>query len=81
MEQKEQQTQEIAEDLGIDPQDIYQMTQIKDDTFLKSEGIENGKDLCAVKTRDGSLKVVSKNAEGKFEESPDFKNGSNASWL
>lgn len=77
MEQKEQQTQEIAEDLGIDPQDIYQMTQIKDDTFLKSEGIENGKDLCAVKTRDGSLKVVSKNAEGKFEESPDFKNGSN----
>lgn len=77
MDEKEQKTQEVAEDLGIDPQDIYQINQIKDDSFLRSEGITNGNELCAIKTRDGMLKMVSKNSEGKFEESPDFKNSSN----
>lgn len=77
MNEKEQKTQEVADDLGIDPQDIYQISQIKDDSFLRSEGITNGNELCAIKTRDGMLKMVSKNAEGKFEESPDFRNSSN----
>lgn len=77
MDEKEQKTQEVAEDLGIDPQDIYQINQIKDDSFLRSEGITNGNELCAIKTRDGMLKMVSKNAEGKFEESPDFKGSTN----
>lgn len=77
MDEKEQKTQEVAKDLGIDPQDIYQISQIKDDSFLRSEGITNGNELCAIKTRDGMLKMVSKNAEGKFEESPDFRNSSN----
>ena len=31
MNEKEQKTQEVADDLGIDPQDIYQISQIKDD--------------------------------------------------
>lgn len=77
MDEKEQKTQEVAKDLGIDPQDIYQISQIKDDSFLRSEGITNGNELCAIKTRDGMLKMVSKNSEGKFEESPDFRNSSN----
>lgn len=77
IDEKEQKTQEVADDLGIDPQDIYQISQIKDDSFLRSEGITNGNELCAIKTRDGMLKMVSKNAEGKFEESPDFRNSSN----
>lgn len=77
MDEKEQKTQEVAEDLGIDPQDIYQINQIRDDSFLRSEGIKNGEELSAIKTRDGALKMVSKNAEGKFEESPDFKNSTN----
>ena len=77
MNEKEQKTQEVADDLGIDPQDIYQISQIKDDSFLRSEGITNGNELCAIKTRDGMLKMVSKNSEGKFEESPDFRNSSN----
>ena len=77
MDEKEQKTQEVADDLGIDPQDIYQISQIKDDSFLRSEGITNGNELCAIKTRDGMLKMVSKNSEGKFEESPDFRNSSN----
>ena len=79
MNQKEQKTQEIAEDLGIKPEDIYQMTQVKDDSFLRSEGITNGNELCAIKTRDGSLKMVVKDSEGKFEESPDFRDSSNES--
>lgn len=77
IDEKEQKTQEVADDLGIDPQDIYQISQIKDDSFLRSEGITNGNELCAIKTRDGMLKMVSKNSEGKFEESPDFRNSSN----
>jgi len=77
IDEKEQKTQEVAKDLGIDPQDIYQISQIKDDSFLRSEGITNGNELCAIKTRDGMLKMVSKNSEGKFEESPDFRNSSN----
>lgn len=74
-DKNELKTMEIANDLGIDPQDIYQITEIKDDTFLRSEGIKNANELSAIKTRDGSLQIVTKNAEGKFEKSKDFGEG------
>lgn len=74
-QQKEQQMQDIASDLQMDPQDIYQMTQIKDDTFLRSEGINNGTELCAIKTRSGALQIVSKGSDGKFEKSKAFGEG------
>ncbi|MBP3502122.1 MAG: hypothetical protein J6K42_01385 [Clostridia bacterium] len=75
--QKELKTAEIASDLGISPQEIYQITEIKDDTFLRSEGITNGNELCAIKTRTGELQIVTKNSEGKFEKSKDFSEGTN----
>lgn len=75
-DEKEKKTRQIAKNLGINPEDIYQMTQIKDDTFLRSEGISNGNELCAIRTRDGKLKMVSKDSKGDFIESPDFVNGS-----
>lgn len=74
-EDKELQAKEIANDLGIDPKDIYQVTEIRDDAFLRSEGINNGYELCAVKTRDGALHMVSRNEKGDYEKSKDFTEG------
>lgn len=74
-DKKELQTKEIANDLGIEPDDIYQMTEIRDDAFLRSEGVNNGYELCAIKTRDGALHMVTKNSEGNYEKSKDFTEG------
>lgn len=75
-EDKELQTLEIANDLGIDPKEIYQVTEVRDDAFLRSEGITNGYELSAVQTRDGALHMVSRNAKGDYEKSKDFTEGS-----
>lgn len=61
---KEEQRNNIALGMGIDPQDIYQITEIQDRLFYENNNIPGTSGAFAIRKRDGELLIVTPTSDG-----------------
>ena len=61
---KNEQRNNIALGMGIDPQDIYQITEIQDRLFYENNNIPGTSGAFAIRKRDGELLIVTPTSDG-----------------
>lgn len=77
-DEKEEQRNNIALGMGIDPQDIYQITEIKDRLFYENNDIPGTSGAYAIRKRDGELQIVAPSPDGRgYEKCPAFGESTN----
>ena len=67
-DKKDAQRNDIAVGLGIDPQDIYQITEIQDRLFYENNNIPGTRGAFAIRKRDGELQIVTPDSNEKGYE-------------
>lgn len=77
-DEKDEQRNNIALGMGIDPQDIYQITEIEDRLFYENNNIPGTRGAYAIRKRDGELQIVTPTTDGRgYEKCPAFGESTN----